>query len=153
MPAGLAVAFASADWLALEAAGVAAAADAAFVLVAGGRGERLGYGGIKLALPSETTSGACFLELYVAHIRARAWAAAPASACARAAAFAAMSPGDGSHACKGWQRRYQRPCDGVCAWATRVGRRRSTAAPGVCEVHEGVGARTCSTQCRIRTTW
>ena len=39
-----------------------AAADAAFVLVAGGLGERLGYSGIKLALPSESATGACFLQ-------------------------------------------------------------------------------------------
>ena len=51
-------------------AGVEAAADAAFVLVAGGLGERLGYTGIKLALPSESASGACFLQLYVESILA-----------------------------------------------------------------------------------
>ena len=39
-----------------------AAADAAFVLVAGGLGERLGYSGIKLALPSESATGTCFLQ-------------------------------------------------------------------------------------------
>ena len=44
------------------AAGVEAAADCAFVLVAGGLGERLGYSGIKVALPSESASGACFLQ-------------------------------------------------------------------------------------------
>ncbi len=42
--------------------GVEAAADAAFVLVAGGLGERLGYSGIKLALPSESATGTCFLQ-------------------------------------------------------------------------------------------
>ena len=42
--------------------GVEAAVDAAFVLVAGGLGERLGYSGIKLALPSESASGSCFLQ-------------------------------------------------------------------------------------------
>ncbi len=45
------------------APGVEAAADAAFVLVAGGLGERLGYSGIKLALPSESATGACFLQV------------------------------------------------------------------------------------------
>ena len=44
-------------------AGVRAAGDAAFVLVAGGLGERLGYSGIKLALPSDTARGACFLQV------------------------------------------------------------------------------------------
>ena len=40
-----------------------AAGDAAFVLVAGGLGERLGYSGIKLALPSDSARGACFLQV------------------------------------------------------------------------------------------
>lgn len=44
-------------------AGVKAAAQAAFVLVAGGLGERLGYSGIKLALPVESASGKCFLQV------------------------------------------------------------------------------------------
>jgi UDP-sugar pyrophosphorylase len=42
---------------------VQAAGEAAFVLVAGGLGERLGYSGIKLALPSDTARGACFLQV------------------------------------------------------------------------------------------
>ena len=40
-----------------------AAADAAFVLVAGGLGERLGYSGIKLALPADSARGACYLQV------------------------------------------------------------------------------------------
>jgi len=40
------------------------------VIVAGGLGERLGYSGIKLGLPSETTTGTCYLELYAAYILA-----------------------------------------------------------------------------------
>jgi len=36
----------------------------AFVLVAGGLGERLGYSGIKLALPTESATGASYLQLY-----------------------------------------------------------------------------------------
>lgn len=40
-----------------------AAGEAAFVLVAGGLGERLGYSGIKLALPSDSARGACFLQV------------------------------------------------------------------------------------------
>lgn len=44
-------------------AGVDAAGKAAFVLVAGGLGERLGYSGIKLALPSDSARGACFLQV------------------------------------------------------------------------------------------
>ena len=33
------------------------------MLVAGGLGERLGYSGIKLALPSDSARGACFLQV------------------------------------------------------------------------------------------
>ena len=45
--------------------GVKAAGHAAFVLVAGGLGERLGYSGIKLALPVESASNKCFLQVSV----------------------------------------------------------------------------------------
>lgn len=48
-----------------EETGVREAQNAAFVLVAGGLGERLGYNGIKVALPVETTTGTCFLQLYI----------------------------------------------------------------------------------------
>jgi UDP-N-acetylglucosamine pyrophosphorylase len=54
-------------------------AETAFVLVAGGLGERLGYNGIKVAIPTEITTGACFLELYISQIlslqvhNSRAW--------------------------------------------------------------------------------
>ncbi|GBG26944.1 UDP-sugar pyrophosphorylase 1 [Hondaea fermentalgiana] len=41
-----------------------------FVLVAGGLGERLGYNGIKVALPHEIITGKCFLEVYCASILA-----------------------------------------------------------------------------------
>lgn len=50
--------------------GVDAAAHTAFVLVAGGLGERLGYSGIKVALPAETARGACFLQVYIESILA-----------------------------------------------------------------------------------
>ena len=43
--------------------GVEAAGSAAFVLVAGGLGERLGYSGIKLALPADSARGACYLQV------------------------------------------------------------------------------------------
>lgn len=39
-----------------------------FVLVAGGLGERLGYGDIKLRLPSETCSMTPYLQLYIRQI-------------------------------------------------------------------------------------
>ncbi|GBG31772.1 UDP-sugar pyrophosphorylase 1 [Hondaea fermentalgiana] len=53
-----------------EAAGRAAFAQCACVLVAGGLGERLGYSGIKVELPSEITSGTSFLGLYCQYIAA-----------------------------------------------------------------------------------
>lgn len=55
---------------ALEAEGLAEAGGAAFVLVAGGLGERLGYHGIKVALPAETATARPFLEVYCRHILA-----------------------------------------------------------------------------------
>ena len=60
----------SAAFLAAEAEGVQAAKRAAFVLVAGGLGERLGYSGIKIALPAETLTRRSFLELYAQQILA-----------------------------------------------------------------------------------
>ncbi len=60
----------------MEAEGVVEAGDCAFVLVAGGLGERLGYSDIKLSLPvnlnsvgfGDSSMGPCFLELYVTSI-------------------------------------------------------------------------------------
>ncbi len=46
--------------------GVEASKEAAFVLVAGGLGERLGYKGIKVALPTELASEKCFLQVSLA---------------------------------------------------------------------------------------
>ena len=43
-----------------------AAGAAAFVLVAGGLGERLGYSGIKIALPADSARGASFLQVRIA---------------------------------------------------------------------------------------
>ena len=53
-----------------ERVGLAAAGRCGFVLVAGGLGERLGYGGIKVALPTESTTGTCYLRHYVEGILA-----------------------------------------------------------------------------------
>ena len=53
-----------------EQNGMIAAKDAAFVLVAGGLGERLGYHGIKVALPMETATGDCYLAKYCGFIQA-----------------------------------------------------------------------------------
>lgn len=53
-----------------EAAGWEAAPGLAFVLVAGGLGERLGYSGIKLSLQTEICTDTCYLELYARYIQA-----------------------------------------------------------------------------------
>ena len=47
-----------------------AAAGAAFVLVAGGLGERLGYSGIKLSLETELCTEQNYLEFYIRYIQA-----------------------------------------------------------------------------------
>ncbi|CAM0909705.1 unnamed protein product [Alopecurus aequalis] len=65
VPSGEVLTFGDDNFLSLEAAGVKEARNAAFVLVAGGLGERLGYKGIKVALPRETTTGKCFLQHYI----------------------------------------------------------------------------------------
>ena len=70
VPSGYTLALGSPEFLEFERIGAKAAAHTAFVLVAGGLGERLGYSGVKLALPSEMLSGICYLELYVRHILA-----------------------------------------------------------------------------------
>ncbi|WOK92093.1 hypothetical protein Cni_G00784 [Canna indica] len=70
IPSGEVLTFGDDKFILLEEAGVREARKAAFVLVAGGLGERLGYKGIKLALPSETTSGKCFLQHYIESILA-----------------------------------------------------------------------------------
>ncbi len=57
------------DYEAAENAGLAAFADTAVVLVAGGLGERLGYHGIKLDIPVEVTCGTSYLAHYAGVIR------------------------------------------------------------------------------------
>jgi len=41
-----------------------------FVLVAGGLGERLGYSGIKIGLPTEMTTETCYIQYYIEYILA-----------------------------------------------------------------------------------
>ncbi|KAL7543336.1 hypothetical protein ACHAWF_007371 [Thalassiosira exigua] len=53
-----------------EEAGLAGIGDTAFVLVAGGLGERLGYGGIKLGLETNLLTNKCYLEVYAKYIQA-----------------------------------------------------------------------------------
>lgn len=70
VPSGENLTFADENFIKYEETGVKEAKNAAFVLVAGGLGERLGYNGIKVALPSETCTGTCFLQLYMESILA-----------------------------------------------------------------------------------
>ncbi|XWS15182.1 hypothetical protein CRYUN_Cryun35bG0072400 [Craigia yunnanensis] len=70
VPNGEVLSFGDDNFIKFEDAGVKEAQNAAFVLVAGGLGERLGYNGIKVALPAETTTGTCFLQLYIESILA-----------------------------------------------------------------------------------
>jgi UDP-sugar pyrophosphorylase len=79
---------------AYEAAGVAGFGKAAFVLVAGGLGERLGYGGIKVSLPTETTTGRCYLALYMEQILARQAVSNAAAGASDVVPLAIMTSGD-----------------------------------------------------------
>lgn len=62
VPEGVNLAYGKDEFLEYETLGAEAASEAAFVLVAGGLGERLGYSGIKVALPVDSASGRCFLQ-------------------------------------------------------------------------------------------
>jgi UDP-sugar pyrophosphorylase len=59
-----------ADFAKYEPLGLAQASRTAFVIVAGGLGERLGYKGIKLALPSDISTEVSYIELYARWILA-----------------------------------------------------------------------------------
>ena len=85
VPAGETLEYGSDTFVGLESIGLAEAVSAAFMLVAGGLGERLGYSGIKIALPAESASGTSFLELY-----ARSILALEASARERVGPFGAV---------------------------------------------------------------
>ncbi|KAK9072628.1 hypothetical protein SSX86_009063 [Deinandra increscens subsp. villosa] len=68
VPSGEILTFGDDNFMKYEETGVKQVQNAAFVLVAGGLGERLGYNGIKVALPMETTTGTCFLQHYIESI-------------------------------------------------------------------------------------
>ncbi|MQL97714.1 hypothetical protein Taro_030420 [Colocasia esculenta] len=70
VPSGVVLTYGDDNFVNLEDVGIREVRNAAFVLVAGGLGERLGYKGIKLALPAETTTGTCFLQHYIESILA-----------------------------------------------------------------------------------
>ena len=58
------------DFSEAEMLGKSVMAEAVFVLVAGGLGERLGYSGIKLSLEANLCTNVSYLELYVKYIQA-----------------------------------------------------------------------------------
>jgi UDP-sugar pyrophosphorylase len=69
VPQGQSLEPSSEEFLKMEAAGLDAVSETGFILVAGGLGERLGYEGIKVALPLyDAERDKCFLGLYIAHI-------------------------------------------------------------------------------------
>mmetsp|Transcript_7309 Transcript_7309/g.16521 ORF Transcript_7309/g.16521 Transcript_7309/m.16521 type:complete len:323 (-) Transcript_7309:31-999(-) len=53
-----------------EARGMELLSKVGFVLVAGGLGERLGYNGAKIGLPTESTTGTLYIEYYASYILA-----------------------------------------------------------------------------------
>lgn len=57
-------------WEKYEKIGMGEFQRAAFVLVAGGLGERLGYEGIKVSIPKELLTEKCFLQYYCEYIHA-----------------------------------------------------------------------------------
>lgn len=68
VPSGLVLDPATPAYEELESLGEADAAGLCFVLVAGGLGERLGFPGIKIALPVETQTGTCYMDLFAQSI-------------------------------------------------------------------------------------
>ncbi|KAJ1636236.1 UDP-N-acetylhexosamine pyrophosphorylase, partial [Pavlovales sp. CCMP2436] len=70
VPSGQRVSAGSEHFFALEKAGMDVIGQTAFVLVAGGLGERLGYKGIKIALPVDSVSGKSFMQWYAEYILA-----------------------------------------------------------------------------------
>ena len=70
VPDGAKLRFGSDAFLEHESSGLQEVGACGFVLLAGGLGERLGYSGIKVALPWQTSSGETYLGLYVRSILA-----------------------------------------------------------------------------------
>lgn len=68
VPDGINLDFNSIDFNKYEALGKTVFNEVGFVLVAGGLGERLGYSGIKIALPIEITSNMTYIEYYIRFI-------------------------------------------------------------------------------------
>ena len=98
VPVGHTLEYGTDHFVELERRGLAnAAAQCCFVLVAGGLGERLGYSGIKVSLPTEMASERCYLEHYIGSILAiqrRCNAQRPAGAAPVRLPLAIMLSGD-----------------------------------------------------------
>eukprot|EP00931_Biecheleriopsis_adriatica_P076697 TRINITY_DN50387_c0_g1_i1.p1 TRINITY_DN50387_c0_g1~~TRINITY_DN50387_c0_g1_i1.p1 ORF type:complete len:646 (-),score=132.93 TRINITY_DN50387_c0_g1_i1:128-2065(-) len=60
----------SKEFFEYEALGLKEIGGCCFVIPAGGLGERLGFSGVKFALPAELTTGCCVLAVYAAYLRA-----------------------------------------------------------------------------------
>eukprot|EP00466_Bigelowiella_natans_P009736 jgi/Bigna1/137795/aug1.41_g12503 len=63
IPTGERLEAGSPRFMEMEAIGLSEAQNAAFVLVAGGLGERLGFSGIKISLPNELVTGKPYIQL------------------------------------------------------------------------------------------
>ena len=70
VPRGEAFEVGSARWDAVEPRGRSLLGKCGFVLVAGGLGERLGYGDIKIGLPTELATGTVYIRYYIETILA-----------------------------------------------------------------------------------
>ncbi len=70
VPSGITLEPMTSNYRTYEEIGLKEISNLGFVLVAGGLGERLGYTGAKLELPSETTTHTCYLGLYIESILA-----------------------------------------------------------------------------------
>eukprot|EP00958_Prasinococcus_capsulatus_P023969 scaffold3680_cov381-Prasinococcus_capsulatus_cf.AAC.4 len=68
VPHGCNLKYGDKDFMEHEGMGMDEVSKAGFVLVAGGLGERLGYSGIKVALPTCLLTNVCFLEYYIQNI-------------------------------------------------------------------------------------
>lgn len=94
VPEGTRLSLGSDAFRAAEAEGLRQAGRAGFILVAGGLGERLGYGGIKIALPAETATGRPFIALYIEHLLSLQAQSAALTGEARTIPLAIMTSGD-----------------------------------------------------------
>eukprot|EP00039_Didymoeca_costata_P012639 m.183046 g.183046 ORF g.183046 m.183046 type:complete len:621 (-) comp15538_c0_seq18:1175-3037(-) len=68
IPKGCTLQFASDEYKKMEQIGLETTPYLGFVLVAGGLGERLGFSGIKIALPTELVTGKFYMQLFVESI-------------------------------------------------------------------------------------